>query len=324
MIRKISFILLGTAFFLVPWLCGSLRDWAPGIAVLTGIAFAVFLGNPFAEYTAKITSPLLGATIVGMGCSMNLLNVLRAGASGFIYTLIGICMGIGLGVFIGKKMHLPKNSVYLVSVGTSICGGSAIAAAAPALKAKAHEIAIASATVFALNAIALLVFPAIGHLLGFTQEQFGFFAALAIHDTSSVVGATLQYGEVALETGTVVKLARALWIVPVTLFLSLFVADKDEGEKQKIKLKIPWFIPGFILAAAIVTFFPVLADAGKVVKDISKYLMVVTLFFIGANLSREKLKELGLRPILHGVILWLILSVFWCLAINFDLVKCVI
>ena len=265
---------------------------------------------------------MLGATIVGMGCGMNLIKVLYAGASGFIYTLIGIVAGIGLGALLGKVLKLPKNATFLVSVGTSICGGSAIAAAAPALKAKAHEIAMASATVFALNAIALLIFPAVGHWLGFSQEQFGFWAALAIHDTSSVVGACFQYGDNALEVGTVVKLARALWIVPVTLFLSCFIADKSDGEGRKLKLRIPWFIPGFLIAAALVTWLPVLRGAGGWIKEISKYLMILTLFLIGANLNRDKLKELGLRPVLLGVILWLILGVSWCLAVYYGLVNC--
>ena len=241
------------AFFLVPWLWSPARDWASGIAVITGIVFAVCWGNPFSKYTAKITSPLLGASIVGMGCGMNLIKVLYAGASGFFYTFIGIAAGIGLGALFGKLLKMPKNATFLVSVGTSICGGSAIAAAAPALKAKAHEVAMASATVFALNAVALLIFPVIGRALGFDENQFGFWAALAIHDTSSVVGACFQYGEKALEIGTVVKLARALWIVPVTLFLSWFIADKNsesERDDRKLKFRVPWFIPGFLIAAA--------------------------------------------------------------------------
>lgn len=326
MLKKVAFILCAAAFFAVPWIWEITRDWAPGIAVLAGIIFAVTWGNPFSKYTSKITSPLLGVAIVGMGCGMDLIKVLHAGASGFIYTLIGITAGIGLGVLIGRFLKLPKNATYLVSVGTSICGGSAIAAAAPALKAKAHEVAMASATVFALNAIALLIFPVIGRALGFDEEQFGYWAALAIHDTSSVVGACFQYGEKALEVGTVVKLARALWIVPVTLFLSCFIADKGEGTedggKRKLKLKIPWFIPGFLIAAALVTWQPGLQGIGNWVKEISKYLMVLTLFLIGANLSREKLKELGMRPIIQGVILWLILGGSWCVAIRCGLVNC--
>ena len=321
-IKKFVYLLLAAGFFAVPCFWGTARDYAPGLAVITGIAFAVVWENPFKEYTSKITSPLLGATIVGMGCGMNLIKVLQAGANGILYTFIGICAGIGLGVFVGKRLKLNRDTMYLISVGTSICGGSAIAAAAPVLKAKAHDVAIASATVFALNAIALLVFPFVGHALGFTETQFGYWAALAIHDTSSVVGAGFQYGPTALEVGTTVKLARALWIVPVTLFLSCFAAPAAEGEKRSIKFKIPWFIPGFLIAAAVVTWLPVLAEAGGFIKDISKYLMITTLFLIGSNLSREKLKELGFKPVLHGVILWLILSVTWCAAIAAGLVNC--
>jgi uncharacterized membrane protein YadS len=173
----------------------------------------------------------------------------------------------------------------------------------------------------------------VGHALDFTQNQFGYWAALAIHDTSSVVGAGVQYGEKALEVATTVKLARALWIVPVTLFLSFFVAPVAEGEKRAVKFKVPWFIPGFLIAAAIVTWLPQLFGSekafsgyiikgGHFIKEISKFLMVTTLFLIGSNLSREKLKELGLKPVLHGVILWIILSVVWCTAIAAGLVNC--
>ncbi len=321
MFKKVSFIVVALAFFIVPWAWAPARDYAPGLAVVSGIIFSILWGNPFAQITGKMTSTLLGATIVGMGCGMNLVKVLQAGASGFIYTVIGIAAGIGLGVLVGKQLKMPRNAMYLISVGTSICGGSAIAAAAPALKAKAHDIAIASATVFALNAIALLIFPPIGKMLGFTETQFGYWAALAIHDTSSVVGASFQYGPTALEVGTTVKLARALWIVPVTLFLSWFIAEKEEGESKKLKLKVPWFIPGFLIAAAIVTWLPAVAPAGGFIKEISKYLMVTTLFLIGANLSKDKIKELGLKPVLHGVILWIILSVGWCIAIANGLVS---
>ena len=331
MFKKIVFAAVAAAFFIVPWSCPAVKDWTPGLAVLLGIIFSVTWGNPFSEYTSKITSQLLGATIVGMGFGMNLLEVLRAGANGFIYTLIGIVLGIGLGVLFGKWLKLPRNAAYLVSVGTSICGGSAIAAAAPVLKAKSHDIALASATVFSLNAVALWVFPIVGRQLGFDQAEFGYWAALGIHDTSSVVGASMAYGEEALEIGTTVKLARALWIVPVTLFLSWFVAEKEEGAKSKFKLKVPWFIPWFIAAAALVTWLPALlpsaADAvgmvGGFIKNVSKYLMIVTLFLIGSNLSRGKLKELGIRPVLQGFLLWIILASVWCCAIHFGWVNCV-
>ncbi|MBO5761594.1 MAG: putative sulfate exporter family transporter [Lentisphaeria bacterium] len=334
MLKKISFSIVGGAFFLVPAFFPVTRNFAPGLAVLCGILFSIFISNPFREKTSKITSNLLGATIVGMGFGMDLMEVLRAGANGFLYTFAGIVMGIGLAIFLGKKLKVQKNTSYLIGVGTSICGGSAIAAAAPALKAKSHEIAMASAVIFALNAIALWLFPVVGRFLDFNQIQFGYFAALGIHDTSSVVGAAMSYGEEALEVGTTIKLARALWIVPVTVFLSCFIAEKEEGEKEekrKIKWKVPWFIPGFLLAAAFVTFLPDLFPAAKDMvsfigthlKSISKYLMITTLYLIGANLSKEKLKELGLRPVIQGVILWIILSTVWCIAIHTGLVNCV-
>jgi uncharacterized integral membrane protein (TIGR00698 family) len=320
-IRKIAFIALAAAFFLVPWLVAPLRNYAPGVAVIAGIIFSVTVGNPFSKVTGKLSSTMLGWAIIGMGAGMNLEKVLAAGASGFVYTFIGIAMGLGLGYLIGRQLKIDKNCAWLVSVGTSICGGSAIAAAAPALKAKDGDIALASATVFTLNAVALLIFPWIGRALDFTQAEFGYFAALAIHDTSSVVGASFQYGEQALEIGTTVKLARALWIVPVTLFIATFVASREPGEKRKFKLKVPWFIPGFLIAAAIVTYVPGTAPVGGFLKEISKYLMVMTLFIIGANLSRQKLKELGIRPLIHGIALWLILSAVWCLAIHLGWVK---
>ena len=311
----------------------ALLNYAPGAAVFAGIIFAVLWGNPFAGITGKLSSQLLGTAIVLMGFGMDLKKVLSAGAEGFICTFAGIIMGLGLGYIFGRLLRIEKNCAWLVSVGTSICGGSAIAAAAPALKARAGDIALASATVFTLNAIALLIFPQLGHMLGFSDTQFGYFAALAIHDTSSVVGATLQYGSdgTALEVGTTVKLARALWIVPVTLFIATFVAERSEGEKRQFKLKVPWFIPGFLLAATLVTYLPllfgsnsaagdVIVTGGKFLKDLSKFLMIFTLFLIGSNLSRAKLRELGLRPLLHGVILWAVLSTVWCLAIEFKLI----
>ena len=331
-LHKVVFVVLAVVFFLLPWLIPAVRNYAPGMAVIAGIIFAVGWGNPFAAITGKLSSQLLGVAIVLMGFGMNLDKVLKAGAHGFVYTFIGIAMGLGLGYLLGRLLKIDKNCAWLVSVGTSICGGSAIAAAAPALKAKASDIALASATVFTLNAVALLVFPWIGRSLGFTEPQFGYFAALAIHDTSSVVGASFQYGETALEVGTTVKLARALWIVPVTLFIATFVAGREEGEKRQFKLKVPWFIPGFILAAALVTYLPaifpgdsgvpdVIAAGGRLLKEISKNLMIFTLFIIGANLSRQKLRELGIRPLIHGIALWAILSVVWCLAIYFNWVN---
>lgn len=318
--RVLLFWSVAVAFGIVPWLWAPARNYAPGLAVISGVFYSVAFGNPSVKLTSKLTSTLLGVAIVGMGFGMNLNDVLRAGGSGIVYTCVGIIVGIGLGVWLGKRFGIERDTMYLISVGTSICGGSAIAAAAPVLKAKPHAVAIASATVFTLNAVALVLFPPIGRMLGFDEVQFGYWAALGIHDTSSVVGATMQYGAKALEVGTTIKLARALWIVPVTLFLSCCVAEAKEG-KRKIRVRIPWFIPGFIAAAALVTRVPATAEAGVWLKEASKYLMIVTLFLIGANLTRDKLRELGFKPVLHGIVLWLILAIIWGAAIAGNLIK---
>lgn len=319
-VKRAVFLILAASFFALPCLFDSVRNHAPGVAVLAGIAFSLIFGNPFEALTGRLTSPMLGAAIVGMGFGMNLAKVLLAGTQGFVYTFAGIALGLGLGVLLGRRMNLPKNAYCLISVGTSICGGSAIAAAAPALKAKAADVAVASAVVFTLNAVALLVFPAVGHALGMSERQFGCWAALGIHDTSSVVGAALAYGPEALEVGTTVKLARALWIVPVTLLLTAFVARPEADGKRKFRLRVPWFIPGFLLASAAATWLPGVSECGEMMKNLSSSLMILTLFLIGANLSRAKLKELGARPVLHGVALWIVLSVVWCAAIRLGFV----
>ncbi len=318
---KIMYLFVAAAFFFVPMLDGTLRNYAPGAAIIAGVAFALIFGNPFAEKTGKLTHAMLAWAIVGMGFGMNLMQVLKAGANGIIYTVIGITAGLALGIFFGKKLKLSDDATLLISAGTSICGGSAIAAVAPVLKAKAADVALATATVFLLNAVALLIFPIIGHALNFTETQFGYWAALAIHDTSSVVGAAMQYGPTALEVGTTVKLARALWIVPVALFVAFYIGRK-RGDGQRAKIRVPWFIPGFILAAAIVTWIPALQTTGGYLKELSKYLMILTLFVIGTNISKDKISELGIKPILHGVILWVILATIWAAAIYTGLVRC--
>lgn len=324
-LKLIAFVVAAAAFAVLPCFSKTAGHYAPGLAVVCGIAFSVLWGNPLARLTAKLTPHLLAVSIVLMGFGMDLFGVLRAGVNGIIYTFAGIVMGICLGRWLGKRLHLDDECSWLISVGTSICGGSAIAAAAPALKARAHSIAVASATVFTLNAVALLLFPFLGHRFGFSQAQFGFWSALAIHDTSSVVGATMQYGREALEVGATIKLARALWIMPVTLFLSVCVAGRAEkaaGEgRRKFKVRVPWFIPGFLVAAGLVALFPVLSGTGQALKSCAAYLMILTLFLIGANLSREKLRELGLKPVLMGICLWIVLSTVWCVLIAAGIVN---
>lgn len=285
-------MLLAMGLCLTPWTSSS-------IALVMGITLAVTLGNPFLEKTQKATSQLLAVAIVGLGCGMNLQTVARVGVEGLGYTITGISLTLILGYFLGKVLKVPKNTSLLISTGTAICGGSAIAAVASAIRPKNEEVTVSLATVFCLNAIGLLIFPALGHHFGLDQTQFGLWSALAIHDTSSVVGSTLQYGELALKVGTTVKLARALWIVPLTLLIAWRYSKEAPG-----KMKKPWFILGFLATATLMTYVPSLAPIGHSVEWVSKRLMVVTLFLIGANLSRKTLKAVGFRPLLMGVVLW--------------------
>ncbi len=323
---------------LVPWvldLCfpqWKVTTYAPGAAIVLGILYTVWLGSPMAAFMKKAVSWLLGSIIVAMGCTMNLYDVASLGARGLLYTAVGISSTIALGIFLGRRLKIEEHTTLLTSIGTAICGGSAIAAAAPVLKARSHEIAFATATVFILNAIALVIFPILGHCFGFSQEQFGTWAALAVHDTSSVVGTTMAYGDQAWGVGVTLKLLRALWIVPVTLVLSFWLgarmAKQGGGERATVRARVPWFIPGFIIAATVVTYVPeitpehvgdAIVGAGKVVKHISKYILILALFWVGAGISIEKMKAVGIRPFVHGAILWAVVATAWCLAIKFVL-----
>lgn len=274
------------------------------IALLLGISLALTLGNPFLQKTQRLTSTLLAVAIVGLGCSIDLHLVLRAGLGGLGYTLVGIGLTFLVGWGLGKFLKVERDASLLITTGTAICGGSAIAAVASAIKPKSEEVTVALATIFCLNAVGLLVFPFLGHSFQLDQTQFGLWSALAIHDTSSVVGATLQYGESAYEVGTTVKLARALWIVPLTFLIAGFRSQ----EVQSGKIKKPWFILGFILAACAVTYFPVLQGLGKKIAFFGGRLMVLTLFLIGSNLNRATLQAVGFRPLLMGITLWILVA----------------
>jgi len=313
--RGFVYLTLCAASFCVPWLFPALRNYSSGAAVVAGLLFAVVWGNPFLRRTSRLTSPMLGTAIVLMGFGLNLRQVLQMGGQGLGYTLSGIVMAFAVGLWVGRRLGLEHDCCLLICSGTAICGGSAIAAVAPVLRAKAHHVAIATSVVFVLNAVALLIFPVIGHSMGLSQEQFGLWAAVAIHDTSSVVGASLQYGDRALAVGTTVKLARALWIVPVALVISL-VNGRKSLDGGRAKISVPWFIPAFLLAAGLVAWLPALQPAGKKLADLSKYLMVMTLFVIGSNVSLDKLRETGLKPVIHGVVLWLFLLTVWLVAIS--------
>ena len=300
-----------------------------GISLLVGVIFALTLGNPFSTHMRRLTQKMLAISVVGLGAGMNLLTVARVGLSGIGYTIFTIAGTIALGYALGRLFKVPETITLLVSVGTAICGGSAIAAIAPVLQAEEHDISVALGIVFMLNALALLVFPPLGHALGLSALQFGLWGGLAIHDTSSVVGATLQFGRNAVEmattveTGTTVKLARALWIVPLTVLFSLWQQRRRGGAATQ-KPKRPWFILGFVLAAAVATYGPAYVSQvsvwAKGVEFVAKRVLVLTLFFIGASLTRRTLAAVGLRPFVLGVALWLLVSTLTLGGINAGLI----
>ena len=291
-------------------------------ALIAGIVLAIIFGNPFGLKTKNIIPYLLQFSVVGLGFGMNLLVIGKVGLHGIGYTVSGIALTFVLGTFLGRALGTSGDVSLLITVGTAICGGSAIAAVAPVIKAKSHEISVALATVFLLNAVALLIFPWVGHYFGFSDTQFGLWSALAIHDTSSVVGATLQYGGRAVEVGTTIKLARALWIAPVAFIIGYWRSRNSQTpDGQKNSVKIPWFILGFIVAAALVTWIPEMEIVGDFVESIAKRTLVLTLFLIGAGLSRETLRNVGLKPLLLGVSLWVIISVVTMSAILTGLIS---
>lgn len=314
-LAKILFPLVLIIILSFPWLDPNLARMSAGIAVLSGIILSLTLGNPYAESMKKMTSKLLTWSIVGLGFGMNLMTVVQVGIQGIGYTVISILLAIILGLFLGKVLKNASESSLLITVGTAICGGSAIAAVAPTINAKHENVSVALAVVFVLNAVALFLFPVVGHGLHLSQHQFGLWSALAIQDTSSVVGASMQYGRESLMIGTTVKLARALWIVPMTLVISFIYARKMHHQVEKVKPKRPWFILGFVLAAALVTWIPDLQAPGLKVHDVAQQFLIIALFFIGGSLSRQTLKTLGMRPLLQGLLLWVCLASTTLLAI---------
>jgi uncharacterized integral membrane protein (TIGR00698 family) len=277
------------------------------LALVVGITFALAFGNPFQAQTKKITPWFLQIAIVCLGFSMNLAVVAKVGSQGIAYTAAGIGLTLAVGILLGRLLTVNKETSVLLSVGTAICGGSAIAAVAPVIRAKDEAISISLATVFLLNALALLIFPEIGHWARLTQSQFGLLSALAVHDTSSVVGTSMQFGTEALEIATTVKLARALWIVPVTFVIGALWKHPREST-AKTKPKYPWFILGFLVAAALYTWIPELNGPGRQIAFGGRRLLVLTLFFIGAGMTRSTLKVVGFRPLLHGLILWIFVT----------------
>lgn len=293
-IYKISFI--GIAC------CCLLPFVSAPVALILGFATTQLIGNPYQEAAKKLIHTLLQASVVGLGFGMNTNSALQAGKEGFMFALVSIILVLALGFFLTKILKIEKITGYLISAGTAICGGSAIAAISPIVKAKPNQISVALAVVFTLNAVALLTFPVIGKLLNLSQHDFGLWCAIAIHDTSSVVGAASKYGEEALQVATTVKLARALWIIPLSLFsITVF---KSKGSK----IKIPWFIGLFIIAMILNTYFPIIQSVSPLIVRISKIGLTLTLFLIGASLSFKILKDVGVKPLFLAVLLWLFIS----------------
>ena len=275
----------------------------PALALFAGLVFALIFPMPFPKFNKKGSKYLLQASVVGLGFGMNVVTALKSGSEGMMFTIVSVIGVMAFGILIGIWMHLNRKTAYLISSGTAICGGSAIAAVGPVLKADDHEMAVSLGVIFILNAIALFIFPPIGHYFGMTQAQFGTWAAIAIHDTSSVVGAGEIYGETALQTATLIKLTRALWIIPLA-FATMFIFRDKTG-----KISIPWFIFIFVLAMIVNTYVPLPTWFVDSMVWIARRGMVVTLFMIGASLSLGMIKSVGIKPLLLAVALWIIISI---------------
>lgn len=291
--QRILYIILLAACFI--------PSISPVHALCFGIAFSQIFGNPFVHKSSWLSQRLLKFSVVGLGFGLSINEVWQVGKSSIGLTLVAILATITVGVLLGRLLKIDPITSGLISCGTAICGGSAIAAMVPVLRAKNDQSAIALSTVFILNAIALLIFPIIGHQFGLSQHQFGLWAGMAIHDTSSVVGAAASYGDQALHFATTVKLTRALWIAPLALGAGLLF-------KSDQRPSFPLFIGGFILAALIRSQTPSLEYVWHFLAITAKQCLAATLFLIGSGLSRQLLKQTGLRPLIQGTLLWVIVS----------------
>ncbi len=276
---------------------------SPPIALVLGLIVANLFGHPFLELNHKATNYLLQFSVVGLGFGMNVHSAVSAGKEGFLFTIISIVSTLVLGTFLGKWFKTDKKTSHLISCGTAICGGSAIAAIAPVIKSNEKQTSVALGVIFILNSVALFLFPAVGHWLDLTQKEFGLWCAIAIHDTSSVVGAASKFGPEALQIATTVKLARALWIIPVALITAIIFKNKSG------KIKIPYFIGLFILAMIANTYLPEMDIIGPHFVSVAKIGLTITMFLIGAGLNRNVLKSVGLKPLAQGILLWTFIAI---------------
>lgn len=300
--NKVIYIAI-IALILLPWNLLGLPVVSAPVALLAGLVFAFTCKNPCPKFNKKTSKYLLQVAVVCLGFGMNLQESLRSGADGMLFTVVSVISVMCLGVILGYSLHINRKTSYLISSGTAICGGSAIAAVGPVLKANENEMAVSLGVIFILNAVALFVFPPLGHMFDMSQAQFGTWAAIAIHDTSSVVGAGEVYGEQALQIATLIKLTRALWIIPLAL-VTMFVFRDGSG-----RISIPWFIFIFILAMVAKTYLPLPQWFTAAMEWIARRGMVVTLFLIGASLSLSTVRQVGVKPLLLAVALWILIGV---------------
>jgi len=301
-IKKIVFIALGIASIFL----------SPAYALFAGILLAFTLKPQFIRETKWLSKYLLQVSVVGLGFGMNLHSSLQASSDGMIFTIVSVITVMTMGILLGKVFKVDRKLAYLISTGTAICGGSAIAAVSPVIKANSNQTSVSLAVIFTLNAIAMFLFPAIGHYLGLSQTQFGTWAAIAIHDTSSVVGAGQIYGQKALEVATTVKLTRALWIIPLSLVSVFAFTDSNRN-----KISIPWFIFLFVLAMIINTYLPINHTLSHLINVFSHRALSVTLYLIGSMLSIEALKDVGYKPIVLGICIWITISILALTVVSF-------
>jgi uncharacterized integral membrane protein (TIGR00698 family) len=308
LLSKIVFI-TAAVLCLIPLIVPSMALYiTPPVALLTGLVLANTTGHPFRQYNHKATQLLLQVSVVGLGFGMNCITAVNAGKEGFLFAAVSILVTLLLGYFLGRTFKIDPKTSHLISSGTAICGGSAIAAISKVLGTEEKQTSVALGTIFILNSIALFIFPVIGHALNLSQHQFGVWSAIAIHDTSSVVGASSKYGAEALQVATTVKLIRALWIVPLAIATSIIF------RKRPAKIKIPYFIIYFIIAMIVGTYLPTYIPSFNVaipyLTGAAKSGLTLTLFLIGAGSSFKMLKSVGYKPLLQGVLLWIFISVF--------------
>jgi uncharacterized integral membrane protein (TIGR00698 family) len=293
---------VGIVYFILAILCLT-PVITPPVALLLGLVFSLSLGSPFPLFNSKMSKYLLQVSVVGLGFGMNLYDSVKTGSDGMMFTLFSVVSVMAAGILVGKWLRISNVSSFLIASGTAICGGSAIAAVGPIAKANESQMSVSLATIFVLNAVALFLFPVLGHWLHLSQHQFGMWAAIAIHDTSSVVGAGSVYGAEALKVATTVKLTRALWIIPLSVFTSFYFKSKGS------RIVIPWFIFFFIFAMVLNTYIPFPTGITHGIVTVAKQSLTLTLFFIGAGLSRSALKMVGVKPFVLGVTLWFFIAI---------------